>query len=60
MARDLSALDAALAGDQYGWLVAVLDAPAPVECPQCGGQMFPQFGSIILQHSPCHDEQAQR
>lgn len=46
----------ALAGDQYGWLVAVLEQPAPVECPQCGGQMQPEFGSIILQHSPCHDE----
>lgn len=48
----------ALAGDQYGWLVAVLAQPAPVECPQCGGQMQPEFGSIILQHGPCHAEQA--
>lgn len=48
------ALEQALAGDQYGWLVAVLAQPAPVECPQCEGQMQPQFGSIILQHPPCH------
>jgi hypothetical protein len=53
---DWDALADALAGDQYGWLVAVLDAPAPVECPQCGGEMFPQFGSVICQHPPCHGE----
>ena len=59
MRRDLAALDAALAGDQYGWLVAVLDPPAPVECPQCGGTMRPDFGAVILQHGPCHQEVAQ-
>lgn len=55
MTSPRAALDAALAGDQYDWLVAALEQPAPIECPQCGGALQPEFGQVVYNHKPCHD-----
>jgi hypothetical protein len=49
-----AALDAALAGDQYDWLIEVLQQPAAIECPQCGDSLQPVFGSVVHNHPPCH------
>jgi hypothetical protein len=49
-----AALDAALAGDQYRWLLDYLPEPEPIECPMCGDPLQPVFGEVIYNHPPCH------
>jgi hypothetical protein len=56
---DPAASDAALAGDGFGWLAALLPAPAPPACESCGRAMALPAGAPVLWACPaCHPGEA--
>ena len=58
-AGDLTALEAALAGDGYAWLAALLPAPQAPACEACGTPMRLPAGAPVLWACPrCHPGEA--
>jgi hypothetical protein len=56
---DPAAYDAALAGDGYGWLAALLPAPQPPPCEGCGLPMaLPATAPALWACPACHPQQA--
>jgi hypothetical protein len=57
--RDPAASDAALAGDGYGWLAALLPAPAAPPCEGCGTAMqLPATAPVLWACPRCHPGEA--
>lgn len=57
--RNPEASDAALAADGYGWLAALLPAPAAPDCGGCGAAMRLPATSPVLWACPrCHPGEA--
>jgi hypothetical protein len=58
--RGPAASDAALAGDGYGWLAALLPAPAAPACDRCGTVMrLPAAAPVIWACPSCYPQEAQ-
>lgn len=58
-ASDLAAVDAALAGDGYAWLEALLPPPQPPQCEACGALMQLPAGAPVLWACPvCYPAEA--
>ena len=54
-----AASDAALAGDGYGWLAALLPAPQPPACGECGQPMsLPAAAPVLWACPACHPAEA--
>lgn len=50
-----AASDAALAGDRFGWLAALLPAPVPPACETCGQPMrLPAPAPVLWACPACH------
>jgi len=59
IAADPAVSDAALAGDGYGWLAAVLPAPEPPSCPACRRPtVLPSAAPVLWTCPRCHPEEA--
>ena len=55
----LAAVDAALAGDGYAWLKAMLRPPQPPQCETCRTPMRLPAGAPVLWTCPrCHPAEA--
>lgn len=58
-AADLAAVDAALAGDGYAWLKALLPPSQPPKCEACGVPMRLPAGAPVLWACPaCYPAEA--
>jgi hypothetical protein len=56
---DPAAYDAALAGDGYGWLTALLPGPQPPACEACGQPMsLPAAAPVLWACPACHPGEA--
>ena len=56
---DPAAYDAALTGDGYGWLAALLAAPQPPACEGCGQPMsLPAAAPVLWACPACHPQEA--
>jgi len=56
---DPAASDAALVGDGFGWLAALLPTPRPPVCERCGQPMVLPAGAPVLWTCPaCHPQEA--
>jgi hypothetical protein len=56
---DPAASDAALAGDGYGWLAALLPGPQPPACEACGQPMsLPAAAPVLWACPACHPQEA--
>jgi hypothetical protein len=57
--RNPSDSDAALAGDGYPWLAALLPVPAAPECERCGAVMrLPTAAPVLWTCPTCYPEEA--
>jgi hypothetical protein len=57
--HDPAASDAALAGDGYGWLAAMLPAPGAPACAGCGQVMrLPAAAPVLWACPACHPQEA--
>ncbi|MEV0826395.1 hypothetical protein [Nonomuraea rubra] len=58
-AADPAVSDAALAGDGYDWLAAVLPVPRPPSCPACRHSMvLPSTAPVLWACLRCYPEEA--
>lgn len=56
---DVAACDAALAGDGFGWLEALLPVPQPPVCESCGQPMrLPAAAPVLWACPACHPQEA--
>lgn len=56
---DLAAVDAALAGDGYAWLKAMLPEPQPPQCEACGALMrLPASAPVLWACPVCYPAEA--
>jgi hypothetical protein len=59
VAADPAVSDAALVGDGYDWVVAVLPAPRPPSCPACRCSMvLPPAAPVLWTCPRCHPQEA--
>jgi hypothetical protein len=55
---DPATSDAALAGDGYGWLTALLPTPQPPDCEACGTAMaLPASAPVLWTCPACHPQE---
>jgi hypothetical protein len=56
---DPAAYDAALAGDELGWLAALLPEPVAPACERCGQPMtLPAAAPVLWACPACHPQEA--